>query len=182
MVTKLVTFIYGRPAHGVLSIEYTFVVVMMTSSNGNIFHVTGPLCGDSPVTSEFPSQRPVTRSFDVFFDLCLNKRLSKQSWGWWFETPSCSLWRHCYVRKLWEPCDNTEQVMVLLPDKQNRRHAIWCSSGQFDIRSVVWQKLIHRMCYFICHFSHQYITIQGHRFSLPAMPYHGTHKHVMHAG
>ena len=51
--------------------------------------------GNSPVTGEFPAQRPVTRSFDVFFDLCLNKRLSKQSWGWWFETPSRSLWRHC---------------------------------------------------------------------------------------
>ena len=46
--------------------------------------------GYSPVTGEFPSQRPVTRSFDVFFDLCLNKRLSKQSWVWWFETPSRS--------------------------------------------------------------------------------------------
>ena len=53
------------------------------------------LCaGNSPVSGEFPSQRPVTRSFDVFFDLRLNRRLSKQSWGWWFETPSCSLWRH----------------------------------------------------------------------------------------
>ena len=47
------------------------------------------------VTGEFPSQRPVTRSSDVFFDLCLKKRLSKQSWGWWFETPSRSLWCHC---------------------------------------------------------------------------------------
>ena len=37
----------------------------------------------------------MTRSFDVFFDLRLNKGLSKQSWGWWFETPSGSLWRHC---------------------------------------------------------------------------------------
>ena len=37
------------------------------------------LCaGNSPVTGEFPSQRPVTRNFDVFFDLHLNKRLSKQ--------------------------------------------------------------------------------------------------------
>ena len=43
------------------------------------------LCvGNSPVTGEFPAQRPVTRSFDVFFDLRLYKRLSKQSWGWWF--------------------------------------------------------------------------------------------------
>ena len=43
------------------------------------------------------SQRPVTRSFDVFFDLCPNKRLSKYSWGWGFETPSCPLWRHYNV-------------------------------------------------------------------------------------
>ena len=63
----------------------------MTSSNGKIFRVT---TGNSPVTGEFPAQRPVTRSFDVFFDLDPNERLRKQSWGWWFETPSCSLWRH----------------------------------------------------------------------------------------
>ena len=43
---------------------------------------------NSPVTGEFPAQRPVTRSFDVFFDLRLNKQLSKQSWGWWFDLPS----------------------------------------------------------------------------------------------
>ena len=54
------------------------------------------LCaGNSPVTSEFPSQRPVTRSFDVFFDLRLTKRLSKQSRHRWFETPLRLLWRHC---------------------------------------------------------------------------------------
>ena len=53
--------------------------------------------GNSPVPGEFPAQRPVTRSFDVFFDLRLNKRLSKQSWGWWFETLSRRLWRHCNV-------------------------------------------------------------------------------------
>ena len=67
----------------------------MTSSNGNIFRVAGPLCGDFTGPGEFPTQRPVTRSFDVFFDLRPNKRLSKQSWGWWFETLSRSLWRHC---------------------------------------------------------------------------------------
>ena len=53
--------------------------------------------GRSPVTGDFPAQRPVTRSFDVFFDLRLNIRLSKQSWCWWFETPSHPLWRHCHV-------------------------------------------------------------------------------------
>ena len=50
--------------------------------------------GNSPVTSEFP-QRPVTRNFDVFFDLRQNKRSSKRSWGWWFETTLHSLWSDC---------------------------------------------------------------------------------------
>ena len=50
--------------------------------------------GNSPVPGEFPTQRPVTRSFDVYFDLRPDKRLSKQLWGWWLETLSHSLWRH----------------------------------------------------------------------------------------
>ena len=56
--------------------------------------------GNSPVTGEFPSQRPETQSFEVYFDLCLNKRLSKQLWGWWFDTPSRPLWRHCIDLKM----------------------------------------------------------------------------------
>ena len=70
---------------------------MLTSSNGNIFHVTGLLCGEFTGHSEFPAQRPVTGTFDVFFDLRLNQHLSKQWIRRWFETPSRSLWRHCYV-------------------------------------------------------------------------------------
>ena len=59
------------------------------------FSASLALCaGNSPVSGEFPAQRPVTRSFDVFFDVRVNKRLSKQSWGWWFEMLSRSLWRH----------------------------------------------------------------------------------------
>ena len=61
-----------------------------------IFSALLAICaGNSPVPGEFPTQRPVTRSFDVFFDLRPSKRLSKQSWGWWFETQSFPLWRHC---------------------------------------------------------------------------------------
>ena len=56
-----------------------------TSSNGNIFRGTGPLWG----------QRQVTRSFHVYFDLRLNKRLSKQSIRRWVETPSRWLWHRC---------------------------------------------------------------------------------------
>ena len=65
----------------------------MTSPNGNIFRVTGHLCREFTGPGEFPTQRPVTRSFDAFFDLRLNKQLSKQSWGWWFGTLLCPLWR-----------------------------------------------------------------------------------------
>ena len=75
----------------------------MTSSNGNIFRVTGPLCGEFTGPGEFPAQRSVTRSFDVFFDLRLNEWMSKQPWGWWFETLSWSLWCHCNVDTLEQP-------------------------------------------------------------------------------
>ena len=62
------------------------------------FSASLALCeGNSPVTVEFPSQRPVMRSFDVFFYLRLSKRLTKHSRRRWFETPSRSLWRHFNV-------------------------------------------------------------------------------------
>ena len=71
---------------------------MVTSSNGNIFRVTG----------EFPTQRPVTQSFDVFCHLLLDIQLSKQAWGWWFETLSHPLWRHCNVQ-FWMDAQYTKQ-------------------------------------------------------------------------
>ena len=49
---------------------------------------------NQPVTDEFPSQRPVTLSFSIFFDMRLSKRLSKQQRRWWFEALVHSLWRH----------------------------------------------------------------------------------------
>ena len=86
---------------------------MMTPSNGNIFRVTGPLCGEFTGPGEFPAQRPVTRSFDVFFDLRPNTRLSKQPWGWWFETPSWSWWRHCNE---WNRACHPVAMFGLLPE------------------------------------------------------------------
>ena len=71
------------------------VGTMMTSSNGKNSLSLALCVENSPVTGEFPAPRPVTRSFEVFFDLRLNKRLSKQWLGWWLETQSCSLRRHC---------------------------------------------------------------------------------------
>ena len=58
--------------------------------------------GNSPVTGEFPAQKSVTWSFDVFFYLRLTKRLSKQWWDWWFKTPSYPLWRH---RNMLQTCN-----------------------------------------------------------------------------
>ena len=66
---------------------------MMTSSNGNICRITGHLCGKFTGHRWIPQKGQWRGLF--FFHLCLNKRLSKQSWGWWFETPSRLLWRHC---------------------------------------------------------------------------------------
>ena len=58
----------------------------------------GLCAGNSPVTAEFPPRRPVTWRVDVFFDLRLKKKLSKQSRRWWFETPSHRLLGHCNDR------------------------------------------------------------------------------------
>ena len=116
----------------------------MTSSNGNIFRVTGPLCGNSPVPGEFPAQRPVTRSFDVFFDLRLNKRLSKQSWGWWFETPSRPLWRYCNVRFICKNYLQEYRITGALPFmkypllKENR-----CTIIQISLDCAPWAKRQH---------------------------------------
>ena len=66
---------------------------MTVSQNRNIFC----FAGNSSVTGKFPSQRQMTRSLDVFFNLRLNKRLCKQSWGWWLEPQLHPLWRHCNV-------------------------------------------------------------------------------------
>ena len=82
----------------------------------------GPLIGEYTGPGEFPAQRPVTRSFEVFFDLRLNKRLGKQSWGWWFEMPSFPLWRHCN-HKWWKiqkafPCHDVGVIWRLVCNKQ----------------------------------------------------------------
>ena len=84
---------WGMGKLSMVSSVFTLSVQMMTSSNGNIFRVTGHLCEDFTGPGEFPAQRLVTRNFDVLFDLRLNKRLSKQSWGWWFETLPRPFWR-----------------------------------------------------------------------------------------
>ena len=111
----------------------------MTSSNGNIFRVTGPLCGEFTGPGEFPTQRPVTRSFDVFFDIRLNKRLSKQPWGWWFETLSWSLWYHCNVLMHWRYCSLALSHWYKYLSTRSTKccHKIWSAFDQ-NQRKPIW--------------------------------------------
>ena len=75
--------------------------------------------GNSPVPGEFSTQSPVTRSFNVFFDLRLNKRLSKNWWGWWFETLSRPLWRQRNVVKTRRLHDGLIFIMKIIIPRKN---------------------------------------------------------------
>ena len=110
------------------------------------------LCaGNSPVTGEFPSQRPVTRSFDVFYDLHLNKCLSKQSKCRWFEMKSRSSWRHCNGKHWWnrwvethlKTCSNVDQLSVW---NTHYRHPIARLWGQ-AMRRHLWVQCLWSVLY-----------------------------------
>ena len=88
LLPKIVLMTVMRYAYGV-------IWLMWWRHQMETFSALLAICaGNSPVSGEFPAQRPVTLRFNVFFDLCQNNPLRKQSWGWWFETPSHPLWRH----------------------------------------------------------------------------------------
>ena len=94
-IMLLKIFYYGRTVWGHSKMEKHF---SWWHHQMDTFSALPALCKRNPPgTGGFPSQRPVTRSFDVFFDLRSNKWLSKQSKRWWFETPSRSLLRNCNV-------------------------------------------------------------------------------------
>ena len=121
---------------------------MMTSSNGNIFRVTGQLCGE--FTGQFPAQRLVTQRFHVFFDRRLIKLLSKQWWGWWFEMPSRPLWRHCNelrIRVIWGH---------LHPNDYTHSSHFKCCGGLVPVK-------------FIFIFLGLY-TLRGHRLTIKGIP------------
>ena len=109
---------------------------MIPSSTGNIFRVTGPLCGEFTGPGEFPTQRPVRLNFDVFVDLRLNKRLRKQRRGWWFETPSCPLWRHCN--------ENSFLYQSIFFYVWIRSDMIWQNTTSVQTLSHPFQRVAHR--------------------------------------
>ena len=137
-------------------------MAMMTSSNGNIFRVTSPLCGEFTGPGEFALQRPATRSFDVFFDLRLNKRLSEQPWGWWFETLLWSLWRQCNAKNSQEPVYSVWSKDFLM--------MTWQRCGRGINRQCIWLFLpgvlrsqhvgVYLRNYCPCITPHLYSTIQ----------------------
>ena len=127
--------------------------------------------GNSPVHGEFPAQRPVTWSFDIFFDLRPNKWLSKQSWGWWFETLSCPFLRHCnevrsYSDSIAFLCNNytchymvrrqlrTQQNIFNIDQHTNNRLSLfsihkcisWCANFAWSSVNLIHVISLHSMC------------------------------------
>ena len=101
--------------------------------------------GNSPVPGEFPAQRPVTRCFDVLFDLRLNKRLSKHSWGWWFETLSRPLWRHCnVVSDLQVSCSDLKRAIVQQNGGCRNGHQVTFCRRHFQMYFLQWKCMIFR--------------------------------------
>ena len=126
------------------------------------------LAGYSPMTGEFPAQRPVTRSFDVFLDLRLIKRLSEQSRGWWFETQSHPLW--CNENILYNSCIWTTCIDTMY----NKRHIDFLG----DIMQAASMCKLHS----VCHFMVRYKRISSYRYYDPYcrnMPVHCIHTFIL---
>ena len=107
------------------------------------------------VPDEFPAQRPVMRSFDDFFDLRLNKRLCKQSWGWWFETPSCPLWHHHNGYRL------TLLVELFSCELYRTFHmesSHWFISWFGTVRQQTWSNIDPDLCHHMVLPSHNELT------------------------
>ena len=83
--------------YGILR-DLSFYWIMMTSSYGNIPRVTGHVCGELAGHRWILLTKASDAELWCFFDMHLNKWLSKPSWGWWFEMPLCPLWRHSNVK------------------------------------------------------------------------------------
>ena len=109
VVSRHVMSWHGNSLHIIASLWEEPSVIAWWRHQMETFSALLAICaGNSSVIGEFSTQRPVTRSFDVFFDLRLNKRLSKQSWGRWFETPSYPL------RRQSNAVDSPSQESVML--------------------------------------------------------------------
>ena len=168
-------WLYRNVSKMITSFALTEVdLIMMTSSNGNIFRVTGHLCGEFTGPRWIPAQRPATRSFDVFFDLRRIKWLNKQSWGWWFETLSFPLWRHCndcFGSLKWRPFQRniclttTELVKMTTPSTSTDVFLVKMTTGTSSDVNVVkmtklsfpkfWIQMLTSLRFIICRWPQQ---------------------------
>ena len=108
---------------------------MMTSSNGNIFRVTGLLCGEFTGHRWIPPTKASDAELSCFFDLRLDKRLNKQLRRRWFETPSHSLWRHCtaYIQ-FHTPAAWYSGTPLERPGMSKKSCEIWCISMHHSLQ------------------------------------------------
>ena len=89
-------FVIVWPLTSHKSVTFILVLLSLLDHNDDVirwkhFPRYWPMCGEFTGPGEFPAQRPVTQSSDVFFDMRLNKRMSKQPWGWRFGNLSSRL-------------------------------------------------------------------------------------------
>ena len=112
---------------------------MKTSGHPNAFHIIGPLWGESTGHQMvFIHKRPLMQSFDVFFDVGMEKLLNKQSSCQWSKTPMMLMWHHCYVILEWNK-------MLSCNWDEN---AFW----QFVIQSLNWNMkvfFIYNISFFV---------------------------------
>ena len=142
-----------------------FLLHMMTSSNGNMFYVTGPLCGEFTGHRWIPCTKASGAKLWCFLWSApgMNKRLGKQLRDWWFETPSRILWRHCnelrYVsgnmhiivacvaRSCYtEHISGTLQQLMQDAYTMKTTHAfsyLWKIASAHKQKSHQWHKLLH---------------------------------------
>ena len=110
--------------------------------------------GNPPVTGEFPSQKPVTRIFDVFFDLCLSRGMSKQSRRRWFQTSLRSLWRHWNAmlhepktKPLLQPMMTEIYMAIIITDPADfLKHWYSVCSLCIILHSIFPQSMVQNVC------------------------------------
>ena len=100
-----------------------------------IFRIAGHLCGELTGHRWIPRIKANDAELWCFFDLRLNKRLSKQSWGWWFETPSRPLWRHSngVIPPFCMPHHHVPHLSALGHEQAHLYYIVWCVSSRVSV-------------------------------------------------
>ena len=101
-------------------------------------------------SGEFPTQRPVTRSFEVFLDLRLNKQLKKQWRRRWFLTPSRSLWCQCNHQSTHCRCRCLRPCIVLALNMTIQHCCAWtCEDTPNNLNSQRIRVFSQQVCEYL---------------------------------